>query len=237
MRATLLPIILLFTGAHAQQTTINVDKVEGDNVSRHFYVVGGSPVSTAKYVKVVSGSPYFSDKKMLGTIEIYGGKKVDSLWLRLDLIENSVLYTIANKPEMQATSPIEKLTLNDPVSGEHYVFVHSSSFRVIEQTIEPGWYQLLYSDQASLYKKINKVVSEIRPYNSATFEQSINTTSAYLILTKEGLIKIKKIGTIPDVLTDKRDMLKAYLKQNRLNGKGDKDYLEVVKYYNSLLAK
>ena len=234
MKAIVLPALLFFCGAHAQQTVVNVDKIEGSTISRHFYVVGGNPVSTAKYVKVVSGSPYFSDNKMLGQLDIYGGKKVDSILLRLDLLEIIVLYTIGDGVEMQATSPIQYITLKDPETNEQYRFTHSSAIHVTEQAVEPGWYQQIATGPVSLYKKINKSITETRPYNSATFEQSISTSSGFFLLTKNAFIQVKKTSTIPDILSDKKDALSAFLKQNRKTGKSDKDYIEIVDYYNKL---
>ncbi len=231
-------VMLLLVCRGTAQTVINVDKAEGGLASNAFFVVGGSPVSTARYVKIVSGSPYFSEEKMSGSLQIAGGKIVDSLLLRLDLVDNTVLYTSPKgDQEMVATSPVVKVTLNNLLKNEHYVFVHSSGLRVIEQAVATGWYQLLSAGNATLYKKTNKVISSIRPYNSATFEEQITETSSYFLLYKNGLIAIKKLNTVPDILIDKKAALQEFLKKNKSSGKKDSDYIGIIEYYNGLQPK
>jgi len=218
------------------QTTINVDKVDGNPLSKHFYVVGGNPVNTAKYVKIVSGSPYFSENKMPGSLEAPDGGVVKGLMLRLDLVENLVLYSIGDGEELSATSPVSKVQLTDTALGKSYSFVHSSTIPVTDPAVEHGWYQVLLSGTASLYKKITKRINESRPYNSATYEQSIQSVSTYFILSKKSFTRLKKITAIPGLLSDKKETLAAYLKTNRFSGKTDDDYINLVRFYNDSLV-
>jgi len=222
----------------AQQRTIDVGK---DNVSPVrdglFYTVAGTPFSPYKYVRVVSGSPYFNDDWMKGVVLIPGGGRAKSDQVKLDLISGELLYKDSTEKEFIATTPVQQLVLTDPASGKEYVFVNSSFLDLPGKEAAPGWYQLLEPGTATLYKKIKKTISESRPFNSATTEQTINTTNQYLLAFNRLLTVVKKPKDIPAVLTDKKVQLDQYIGSNKFNGKTDTDFSSVIAYYNSLAAK
>lgn len=229
--------ILLFFPALAghSQKVIDVGKNDAD-AGRLFYSVNGEPFSMAKYVKVVAGSPYFNDSWMKGRLESNGGKVYDSLLLRLDLLENSIHYMGPDGREMVAATAISKVTLLDSVSGKEYLFLFSP-FLQLPGTVEPGWYQLLASGPATMYKRILKTIQEDRPYNSATTEQTIHTSGQYFIFANATFSHIKKFKDLSDLLEDKKAELNTYISSNSLSGKSDADYAAVISYYNSLVKK
>ena len=87
------------------------------------------------------------------------------------------------------------------------------------------------------YKKIKKTLSESKPFNSATTEQTINTTNQYLLVFNHFLTVVKKPKDIPAILTDKKAELDQYIGNNKLSGKTEADFSSVIAYYNSLPAK
>jgi len=201
-----------------------------------FYIVGGEPVSTAKYVRVVEGSPYFNESWMKGKVVMNRGARYDSILLRLDLLENALHYLAKDRQEMIATSPVKSIILSDSVSGKEYPFVNSL-FLQATGTIQPGWYQLLATGQVALFKRFVKTISENKPYGSATVEQIITTSVHYFVMVNSVFIAIKKFKELPDLLKDKKNELKAYITSKNLSGKSDADYLALISYYNGLVAK
>jgi hypothetical protein len=233
---TLFYILFFFPvlAGHSQKV-IDVGKNDAD-AGRLFYSVNGEPFSMAKYVKVVEGSPFFDDSLMKGRLETAEGKIYEGLLLRIDLLENAIHFIARDGREMIVTTPIAKLLLRDSVSGKEYDFVHSS-FLQTSGTVEPGWYQVLTSGPAIMYKHILKTMQEQRPYNSATTEQTIRTSGQYFLLANSTFSRVKKLKELPDLLQDKKTELDTYISSQGLSGKLDADYAAVVSYYNGLVKK
>jgi hypothetical protein len=142
-----------------QNKVVDVGK-EIVNVSpARFFTVGGEPVSNAKYIRVVEGTPYFNEAWMKGSLDLSDGHGYENLWLKIDLMDNSLLYLDVDGKEMIATSVIKNLRLIDSVTGKKYDFVHSS-FIVSSSKIEPGWYQILTSGKATVFKRYVKLLTK-----------------------------------------------------------------------------
>ncbi|HEY6505893.1 MAG TPA: hypothetical protein VIZ28_18090 [Chitinophagaceae bacterium] len=223
------------------QGVVNVNNVNPGTVTTTIrntfnYLAGGSPVPATKYVQLVSGSPYFSDSWMNGKVVLSGGKICDSLVLRLDLLENEVQYLALDGAEMTASTPIRNITLTDSLAGKEYFFIHSS-YMIPAAPAEAGWYQLLTTGNATLYKRTNKKMMESKAYASSITEQSILTTDQYFILTDATYTRVKKLKEIPDVLFRKANDLNKYISSKKLSGKSEQDFIDVVAEYNTLIQK
>jgi hypothetical protein len=236
MRNKLLILFILSSPAIYSQKVIDVEKTDYRVTSSLFYTVGGSPVSNAKYIRVVEGSPYFNESWMKGSIVMSGGAVYDSITVRLDLVDNSLQYMSPEGKEMIATSSIKGITLRDSVTGMESRFVHSS-FMQATGKIDEGWYQLLAAGNSPLYKRYVKIITENAPYGSATVEQIINTSSRYFIMINSVLTPIKKFKDIPDLLSEKKNELKLYISSKNLSGKSDVDYSALITYYNNMVGK
>src|SRR5262245_41597881 len=103
MRKLLSIAYMLFTILTHAQITIDVDKND-HHASSMYYTVGGTPMLATKYVKVVSGSPYFNEGYMKGKVVMSKGSVHDSVYLRLDLVDNSLLYIGPGGQEIIAES-------------------------------------------------------------------------------------------------------------------------------------
>ncbi|MEP7255319.1 MAG: hypothetical protein ABI666_06055 [Ferruginibacter sp.] len=220
-----------------QQTkVIDVGKEDVRITASQFYTVGGEPMSSTKYVRVVSGTPYFNEAWMKGSLDLSDGHGYENLWLKLDLIDNSLLYLDAEGKEMIATSIIKNVTLIDSVSGRKYEFVHSSFINGTGK-IAWGWYQVMVSGGVTLYKHAAKIINETKPYGLATYEQSIVTTNSYFLLADSVFSPIKKITALPHMLKNKKDELDQYISSKNLSGRSDADYATLITYYNSFFLK
>jgi len=191
------------------------------------------PVLQDKYPKFADGSPYFLEEWVNGDIVLTTGEEYKNVKMRLDLVDNSLQYISPDGVELVVTSPVKSFTLKDSVNGKAYKFVHSAS--VGGSTIaEAGWYQALVSGTATFYKRITKTIVEPRNYSTSQTEPSVTTNSAYFLYANWTLQQIKKIKEIPPVLKNKTDELDKYISTKKLTGRSDKDYINLIEYYNSL---
>jgi hypothetical protein len=213
------------------QKVVDVDKFEG-NALNFLKTVGGEPMVNTKFVKVVDGTPYFSEKWMKGNV-IIEESEYRNILLRVNILETTLEFMDNKGEAMVCTMPIKQVILNDSVKGIKYRFVHSS-FLPDNPELRRCWLLELVPGQAGLYKFEKKTINENRPYGSATTEQRIIGTSYYYILFNKELIRVKKTADIPDILVSQKQALQEYIKSNRLSAKDEKDMTKLVNYFNTL---
>ena len=77
---------------------------------------------------------------------------------------------------MVASTPVREVVLWDTINNKDYRFVNAEYIQVqTEKKPEKDFYELLQAGKIELYKQHKKLMSESRPYGSATFEQTIET--------------------------------------------------------------
>ncbi|TXJ27255.1 MAG: hypothetical protein E6Q24_10080 [Chitinophagaceae bacterium] len=234
MKTSLLLAAVCFSAkTYAQQQVIDVDKNPMPLSSRVFYTTGGQPFSTSKYVRLTSGSPYFSDSWMKGYLLTKDSVEYSGMLLKLDLLENLLIYLNDKNQEFVSSLPMRIVSLKDTVSNKKYIFTHSSSVPGAPDK-EKAWYEILAQGKVFLYKQYAKSIYESKAYASSITEQSVITDEKYFIGTGTQLIRVKKIKDIPSVLSDKKKELEMFINQNRLSGKTSNDYVLLIAYYNSL---
>jgi hypothetical protein len=226
-------LILLSSFTCFSQKIVNVGKENLPNTSGLFYAVGGVPISNAKYVRVVDGSPFYMEAWSRGKLVLSEGTSYENVPLRLDLMDNSVHYIAPNGDELIATSPIRTITVRDSLIGKIIQF-DNSAFMSNSGKADAGWYQLLDSGKVLLYKRYKKSIRENKPYGSATYEQTIETSVNYYVLINGLLTPVKKFQQLPELLSDKTTELKTFLNLKNLAGRSDADHIKLVQYYNSL---
>src|SRR5947208_1243345 len=159
---TRIPILLIFTVITAQafpQRVVDVDKFEGSAMN-FFKSVGGEPVSNTKFVRLVEGSPYFTDDWMKGDVSI-GESEYRNILLRLNIFETSLEFTDAKGEVMVCTQPVKKVLLKDPAHRTSYSFVHSG-FLPATSEFKNVWLLELVTGNASLYRLVKKQINEVR---------------------------------------------------------------------------
>jgi hypothetical protein len=236
MRLLFLAAICNISTHAFSQKVVDVSENKIPATTNLFYTVGGEPVNNAKYVSLVEGSPYYDKTFADGKIVLSGGRVYESLSLRLDLMDNTVHYLAPGDEELIATTPLKSIYFIDPVIKTKIRFDHSDFLKTTSK-VETGWYQLLDTGMVTLYKRYVKSIRENKPYGSATVEQSILTSSNYYVLINAVFTPVKKIRQLPEMLQDKKTELLEYINGKNLRGKSDQDYIELVSYYNSLVAK
>jgi DNA-binding PadR family transcriptional regulator len=217
------------------QTTVDVDKERGvgGGVLKYVYTVAGTPFVTAKFSKVVEGSPFFNEQMMRGSIILSEGKEYRNILVRLNLLESQVNYIDEKQIEMIATTPISEVVLWDTINNNHHRFVFSNYIETPDKP-EKDFYELLEAGKAELYKQYKKKMLESKPYGSATIEQSIKTELRYFVLISGKWVRIKKIKELTDLLTDKKNEIQKFIDDKKLTKDNEANFEALVAYYNTL---
>jgi len=234
MRPTLLALVCLCSIISLAQKTVDVGK-QDVNVTdpNFFFAVNGQPFVNTKFVKVVEGSPYFSDAWMSGIVTTGGGKQYFNLALRLELISNELHFIDSNHSEMIATGQLKQVKLTDTINQKVFTFIHSAFIN--GENIPRGWFQLLTDGKhAALFKQYLKDIQESQPYGAATYEQHIVTHERYMVLYKNNFTEIKKTKDITEMFADKKAEVQKHISEQKLSAKFDADLIAIVNYYNSL---
>ena len=220
------------------QRTVDVDKAgtSGAGALNYVYTVGGTPFVTAKFSRVVEGSPFFNENKMPGALILSEGKEYKNLLLRLNLLESQVNYFNEQQVEMIASSPVKEVVLWDTIRKIDHRFIYSTYIESIEKP-EKDFYELLQAGKAELYKQHKKNLLESKPYGSATIEQTIRTENRYYILVKRQWMRVKKLKELPVLIADKQRDLQKFISDKKLSGDKQENFEAVIAYYNSLFIK
>ncbi|HEY1021345.1 MAG TPA: hypothetical protein VGE06_03490 [Flavisolibacter sp.] len=230
----LLPVILAFAATNTfSQQVIDVDKMDVIPMNS-FYTVSGSPVVNTRFVRLVEGTPYFSDKWMKVVAIAESGERYRSPRARLDLFDNQLLFLNDYEKEFTCTIPLKEITLTDSLTGVSYHFVSAPALPFSANS-NRGWCLELVKGKASLYKQFTKAVSENKPYGSSVAEQTIRTAEVFLIGYNNVLYSAKKPKDVPGILADRKKDLEAYLQTEAAKKGSNTDTITaLVTYYNSL---
>lgn len=225
-----LSLVIAFNTVFGQQV-IDVDHGPEILPNQAFYNVSGLAVNPTRYIKVTSGSPYFSDTWMKGTVYITDSTGAENVRVRLDLLEGSLLYMNEKNEEMLSVTPVRQVTMTDTTTGKKYTFVPAYGI-----TNNPGksWYQVLAGKQFTLLKEISKKITESKSYGSSITEQDIRTFETYYIRFNNTITKVKKFTDITGLAGNKADQLQKYIDKNSLSIKKEADIIALVDYYQSL---
>ncbi|MBN8864757.1 MAG: hypothetical protein J0H92_15400 [Sphingobacteriales bacterium] len=229
----LIALPLLTLQAQAQNNVVDVDKNTKPLDNREFYTNGGFPLSATKYIQVTGGTPYLSENWMKGTIVTPNGNAYNNLRLKVDLIDNSVIYLNPAGEEMVCVAPLSKISLRDTITGKVYLLENTSS--VSGYAGDKGWLEVLSGGNLTLYKHLSKSISESKAYGSSVTEQRIRASEKYLVGIGGVVTRVKKIKEIADLVpAAKRQQLLDQIAKEKWSDKKESDYVKTVEYYNSL---
>ena len=187
----LISCCLLLISLLSFSQTIDVDKNDKRLAAITNLSTSGTPYINAKFVRVVSGSPFFNEKMMRGILISRDNTEYRNIIIRLNLLESQVNFLNNKQEELIVGTPLREVTLLDTVNQKNYHFIFSDHIESTDK-VDKGFYQLLQKGKAGLYAQHKKVLKENRAYNSATFEQSIETYVTFYILlvrTSEKIIR------------------------------------------------
>ena len=231
----LISCCLLFISLLSFSQTIDVDKIDKRLPGITDLSASGTPYINAKFVRVVSGSPFYNEQMMRGILISRDNTEYRNIIIRLNLLESQVNFLNNKQEELIVGTPLKEVTLLDTVNQKNYHFIFSDHIESTDK-VEKGFYQILQKGKAGLYASHKKVLKESRDYNSATYEQSIDTYVTYYVLLEGQWKKINKIKDLPSVLSDKKSEVQEYISSKGLSGYKQENVESVINYYNSLFG-
>jgi len=237
MKTLCIACFTLLAGYCSAQRTVDVTNNDVRVGATTVNEVNGTPFINTKFVRLVEGSPYFSEDWMKAVLVGTDNYNYKNQVVKLDLFDNKVHYQDEKQVELITTTPLKELVLTD-AQGNNFRFVKGSAIQFTTPETKESWFLWLASGTASLYKLYNKRLFEQTPYNSATIEQHIKTTEKYMVLYNNGLLEIKKLKDAPSVLANKKSELEDFLKNKDDKNKSmDERFIALVEYYNSLVKE
>jgi len=218
------------------QRVIDVDKEDIKSGALTYLVTGGgTPFVNAKFAKLVSGSPFFKEELMRGVLISADGTEYRNITIRLNLLESQVNF-LNNQVEMIVGTPLREVIIWDTINKKNHRFIFSEHIETTDKP-EKDFYELLETGRAQLYKQYKKIMREDRPYNSATYEQTIQTNIRYFVLIGGQWKKVTKIKDLVTVLSDKKNEVQQHINTKRLSGDSEEDFQAVIRNYNSLFPQ
>jgi hypothetical protein len=235
MRTLLLgALIVLSLPLHSQKRTVDVEKSDVD-AANQLYTVNGEPFLNTKFVRLVQGTPYYTDEWRYGMLVFENGKHYRG-FLKLDLLDNEIHYQDDKKNEFVVPLPVKRILLSK-LDSSFETFVHASQL-TSAAPLSVKWLLKLGEDSLRLYKYFVKDVSEDRPYNSATYEQRIRTAETYCLYYNDAPVVIRKLKNAPALFEEKKPALEAFIKSTE--GKqlsADERMIAFARYLRSLQKK
>lgn len=191
--------------------------------------IRGRPVTTLQYENL-SGSPFYNDKYLKGTVNIKGNIKVIQVYLKLDQVKDILLA----KNDLTSETPIE---ITDDVLNFKLIGAEGDTTMFKRIPNNDGYYEVLYNGKTSLLKRTKKKILETPVYNSAAIEKSAVSTISYFILTKEGRlvpIKLDKNSFLAALDKEKVKDVEQYVSKEKLGFRNEVNLKRITGYYNTL---
>jgi len=185
---------------------------------------------------VADGSPYFRDQYDLAEITTVDGKVYKDVQVKVNIMENLVLYLAEDNKEMISTSAIKRIKFYNVISEDRLGAAVLESFDGGLNRSKTPIYQVLDSGAYTLLKKIAVTYRDNKGYGQSLVTRTFETKETYYCLLTDGeLVKFKGKEAMLDIFGLKRNKVEAYIDKNDLKCRTDKDFQKVFQYLNSIL--
>lgn len=222
--------ILVFFGCMTIAASAQTDMGNAGN----FNYSKGQDVYNQKFSKSGSGSQFFVNDWLPGELYLQDGKVLKEKSVRLDLLNNAIFYLDDAGNEMACISKLKGINLVDSPHLSVYKFVHYSEMPKSDREENKGWYQLVLSGNMSLFKKEIKSLTDPGTQRSTLTELSVATENEYYVSLNDRLYNITKLKNFTDFISEKSDKTSAFMKENKIKGRSEEEYVKLVQYFNSL---
>ncbi|AKD56774.1 hypothetical protein [Spirosoma radiotolerans] len=208
-------------------------------------IVGAGPNSMVNTIDTryegLKGTPYFLPDWIKGQVEMTTGKNYTNVPLKFNAHKQQLILLrtgAGNDSIIVDANQVKRFTLNSN-DGQAYVFERLPMAKTSDQALKDGYFLVLYAGKNALLKRVAKTFKSAdykNPYASdVRYDAYQNAFSYYLLKPDQTLTKVKLSDkSIIDALGDRKDDLKAFVKQENLTFKTDNDAILLIKKYDSL---
>lgn len=194
--------------------------------------INGNPIFTkAEYN--AEGSPYFSDRYCNANIKVMNGKHYRDMPVKLNLLDNRVIYRAPNGSEMEAITPLESIHFN-ACDGRSTMTLFRSGYPLTGQLNERTYYQVLDSGKLQLLKYWRVQYTDQKPYSSAVTIRKFDVKPEYYAYRPEtGMVKLEKGNeTALDILLEKKNKASQFVNEQRLKLRKEDDLVKLFAFLN-----
>lgn len=248
--------IACLSGASAQTTDSTKTRSSGQfnpNARRNGYetfqstsqIVGAGPYTMVNTIdhryEGLRGTPYFLPEWNKGEIEMVSGQHYKEVPLKFDAYRQHLILLrtwVGSDSIIVNAEQVKSFQLKNS-DGQLYVFRHIPTAITNDEALKEGYFLVLYQGKTALLKRVLKQFKQAdfkNPYsNDVRYDEFKNVTSYYLLKPDQTLTKVKLSDkSLIEILGDRKEELKAFVKQENLNFRTENDAITLVKKYDSL---
>ena len=184
----------------------------------------------------VEGSPFFIDYYCLASLKLNKGTVYENIPVKLDLCTHEVLVIDKNNKEIVPENGlVTDISLTDTASGVLKTYNFRAGYPSMDKKESFNFYQVLSDGRVQLLKFTSKEIAELKNIQSGEIRKEFVTRDEYYIFSGGKTQKLKKDREfIQELMTDKKEKINDYLKNNKVNFKNIDNLISLIGYYNSL---
>jgi hypothetical protein len=180
------------------------------------------------YASVKEDQFLFTNEFLPGRVTM-NGKTYNTPKLRYDILNDEIM-TVTDKGHILQLNKemVENFTLTYRFRIYNFTKTLPDSLSKVS-----GYFNVLYKGRSSLYMRFYKEISKRGP--GKNYEDFVQAEKVYII--KDGIFhQVRNKRDLKRIVSDKKDEIKAYLKENRImiSGKSPDTYVPVLEYYDTL---
>jgi hypothetical protein len=216
----------------ASEGLTNAENLYKTTIGRNSRIFTGSYYYDKNYLGI-GGHPFFLNNYWNEGTVTYEGQQYDSISFRYDIYRDLLLIKYIDKNGYVAPIQLQSSKVAEfRVMGHHFI-------RIKEDTlsgIKTGFLDLLYNGQiAKVLAKRRKEVSRTQIGDNMVKGYFVN--DKFYIKKDQNYYIVKGKKSLLEVLSDKKDEIKAFLKANKALFKDDHErrLVDTVEYYTSIV--
>jgi len=222
--------VFAFLKAHAQLSYSNIDVTYMSNGE---FKAGHNN----NHYMGIDGHPYMYDYWFPGWAKLSDGKQYNNLIMLYDEVTGLPNFKNSPKDSVMTFSPraTEFGFVALSADGTQHAVSFKSGFAKADGLNENTYYQVLAAGKMTLLKRTAKTIAKHTTYGTNQVTTSLETNEVYYLATDNKPAKIKNNNkSVLTAMSDKETQIKTFIESKSLNVKNDSDFIEVVKYYNTL---
>ena len=184
----------------------------------------------------ISGSPFFMDKWITGSLEITGSGVFNSIPLRLDIQSQELHFRKPDKSEYAIKAgAVKQFSIIDSSAGKIQPYTFICGYPAIDNQGVNNFYLVLCNGKISFLKSMRKIIHEEKDPLSGEIKKEFRLYEDYYFYAKGEIKRIKKDKDfILGFMNDKENLVQDFVKNNKVSFKSMDDIKKLVDYYNSL---
>ena len=191
------------------------------------FILEGVNNVTLKYEpKTVKGTPYANENFLLSLISPINKKFA----VRYNAVDD----------QMEVMKNDESIITLSKTKNNYTINLDNKNYRLFKNGDDYNYFVVVFENtNLTLLKKESKQFTEEKEAASsysqdqpAEFDKNI--TNTFHVIYKDSIIKLSNKKSFLDMFPDKTDVLKKYLKKNKINFKDQKDLVKLISYTNTL---